>query len=365
MYLTSSNLVYYLVGRGTVTRSSVVDGDFLVHELDCRNGCFKVPRRDHPSLFIKQIKVIDATNIEYLEREATCYRLARTDVGFAALSQIMPRFVDHDATRHVTIVELLPTAEDLRDCHRRLGTFPVEVGDLLGRRLGRFHADTGRTLSEPARSAMFARNTPWVLSVHEGSHIDSDASAQVTATIRQDLVICRALDAIRNSWQRDTLIHGDMKWDNCIVFLGPTGELDLRVVDWEMADHGDSAWDVGSIIQSYWSHAILRALPGTETTAEKLIDQAIESLHAIRPAVVALWKAYRQARAFDHDASHRFLDRCLRCAAARMIQTTYEYVGARGQLIQRAAAILQVGCDILRNSTQSAPWLIGREAESV
>jgi aminoglycoside phosphotransferase (APT) family kinase protein len=202
-----------------------------------------------------------------------------------------------------------------------------------------------------------------VLSAHEGSHVDSDASAQVTAAIRQDPAVFRALDAIRDTWQCDTLMHGDLKWDNCIVFLSPMSKLDLRVVDWEMATHGDSAWDVGSIIQSYWSHAILRALPGTDSAAPTLIEHAVESLHVMRPAVVALWNAYRRMRGFDGGATQDFLDRCLRCAAARMIQTTYEYVGARGQVIPRASAILQAGFDILKNSTYSAAWSFGLEAE--
>lgn len=363
MYFTSSNLVYYLVGRGTITRESVVDGDFQVYELDGRNRCFKVARRNHPSLFIKQIKVIDAKNVECLEREATCYRLAKSDERFAALAQVMPRFIDHDAGRYASIVELLPNGEDLRDCHRRLGTFPIDIGDLLGRRLGRYHADIGRTLSEWDIAALFPRETPWILAVHEGSHVESDASAQLTDKLRQDCGTCRALDAIRNSWHCDTLIHGDMKWDNCIVFQGPTAELDVRVVDWEMADYGDSAWDIGSIIQSYWSHAILCSLPGTETVAQELIAHGAKDLPRLRPAVVSFWNAYCLARGLDGDAKQEFLIRCLRFAAARMIQTTYEYVGARGQILNRAQAIFQVGCDILKNSNHSAPWLLRLETE--
>ena len=382
MYFTSPNLVHYLIDHGKISRSAVVEGDFQVYELDSHNRCFKVRCRNHPSLFVKQIKVINARNIECLEREAACYRLARTDERFAPLKQIMPRFVDYDTERYAVIVELLPNGEDVRDCHRRLGAFPIEIGDLLGRRLGEFHADLGRTLNASNSAAdvpretpwippeqfngstvqrfnVFPRESPWILSVHRGSNVETGTAAQLTDILRQDADCLQALDAIRAAWRLDSLIHGDLKWDNCIVSQGPAGDLDFRVVDWELADLGDSAWDVGTVIQSYWSHVFLSTLPGTENTPQEFIEQSESRLDSMRPAVLAFWNAYRSARGFGGDRAAEFLTRSVRYAAARMIQSSYEYAGARGQVINRASAIFQVGCDLLKNSQRSRPWLLG------
>ncbi|MBC8868404.1 MAG: hypothetical protein H8E44_03250, partial [Planctomycetes bacterium] len=112
MYVTSTNLVHYLIARGHVTRHSVVSGEFSVTEVAGRNRSFRVARGDDRSLFVKQIKELDQTTIDSLRREAVCYRVT-SDRRFDLLSEITPSFVDYDPLRHLLIVELIVDAENL------------------------------------------------------------------------------------------------------------------------------------------------------------------------------------------------------------------------------------------------------------
>jgi hypothetical protein len=359
MYLTSSNLVHYLAARGTITRTSVVDGDFEVRELDGRNRCFKVMRRNHPSLFVKQIKEIDDLNVHCLEREAACYRLGASDPRFTALAHLIPRYIDYDSARFALVVEMLPDSEDLRECHRRLGSFPVELGAALGRGLGGLHSAIDSDLAASLDAELLSKVTPWILSVHTSTDRETGTDGILTKLVRQDHAWQESLDKIRGEWNCNTLIHGDLKWDNCVVFPDGSGQPQVRLIDWEMAGFGDSAWDVGGLFQAYWSIAILAALrkkQPTEVNEAELIESSID---AVRPALQEFWRAYVRAREWTGGSERAFLARCVRCGAARLMQTTFEYAAAVGNVNDRATALFRVSRDILRDPDRARAWLLG------
>ena len=70
--------------------------------------------------------------------------------------------------------------------------------------------------------------------------------------LRQSPDFQRALTNCDDEWQQDSLIHGDIKFTNCIVFPQSGGTLGFRIVDWELADWGDAAWDVGGVFRRTW-----------------------------------------------------------------------------------------------------------------
>src|SRR5262249_9071087 len=148
-------------------------------------------------------------------------------------------------------------------------------------------------------------------------------------------------------------IHGDMKFDNVVV---RAGEQRMHVVDWELADIGDSAWDVASILQAYltWWIATLQRVP-----AEGPSDAAQYPLEAIQPASHAFWDAYissRRLRARDADAG---LERAVSYAGARMLQTVYESLAWAPALTQQAVWQVQACINILKEPRAAASDLLG------
>ena len=94
------------------------------------------------------------------------------------------------------------------------------------------------------------------------------------------------------------LVHGDLRWDNCLALAAPASRRRTRVllVDWELAGarrrrRSTSApcWPSTCVRGSGRSRSSSPADPG------RLVDPRGPSARRMRPAVHAFWSAYRRA----------------------------------------------------------------------
>ncbi|HEX5724484.1 MAG TPA: phosphotransferase, partial [Longimicrobiaceae bacterium] len=347
MILTPRNLVHYLLDRGLATPATGGDGDFAVHEATRRNRNFRVRRgAGRPGLFVKQPQDWEPHSADTLRREATCYLLARDDPGFAALRELLPGFVDYDPAHSVLVLERLPGGESLADWHRRRGGWPPEMGERLGGMLGRCHRQAAARAAGAAHDRAFPRAIPWILDLlnHNPAHLGpvSGGNRELLEMVERHAGFGRALDAARAGWRREALVHGDLKWENCVVLPGadPAALPEVRMVDWELADFGDPCWDVGSLFQSYLSFWIL-SLPAESAAAPP--DPPAEMQAALR----ACWEAYTATLEADADAAAALLRRSTAYAAARMIQTAWEYSAYSPQVTPGVLLLLQVSLNVL------------------
>ena len=134
---------------------------------------------------------------------------------------------------------------------------------------------------------------------------------------------------------------------------------DLRIIDWEIADIGDEAWDVGAIIQAYLTFWVFSLPLGT---GMQLADAAASSPYSgedIKQALAAYWQSYVATRGLNHATSRQTLLRCMSCAAARMIQTAYESIQSSPQISQHALCKLQMSMNILRDPSAAISDLMG------
>jgi hypothetical protein len=365
MILTPHNIVYYLLDRGLVTPESVVDGDFLVVEHSSRNRNFKVFRHVSPSYFVKQVKTGEPDALASLQTEATCYWLAQNDADFAPLADLVPQFYGYDPARHVLVMELLPTSENLSEYHRRLGNFPPEMGLLVGKQLGAYQREVGVKLQDSGQKTKFRQQVPWILSVHQLPwHLapgQSGANAQLLSIVQRYPEFQSRLDTLRSEWKADSLIHGDIKWDNCVV----TGQHDpealptLKIVDWELADVGDACWDVGAIFQAYLSFWIFSMPVSGDMLPTQFVALAQYPLEAMQPAIHAFWHSYTETRGIEEQDRRALLERSVQHAAARMIQTAYEYMYFAPQISPQVVALLQVSLNILESPGDAIAHLLG------
>jgi hypothetical protein len=363
MYLTATNLAHYLLARGQVSAESIVEGDFVVAEAGRRNRNFKVFRKRHPGLFVKQIRSSEPQAMATLWREALCYGIARSEDRYAPLARLMPRLLDYDTTRHALIVDLVDGAENLTEHHQRLRRFPPEIGRLLGSSLGACHSDVGQTFGRRTDLSVFPRQVPWVLSLHQSSEAGlaglSAANAELVRTLQRYPGFAVHLDRLRAGWRFDSLIHGDMKWDNCLVVQTEDGGTELRIVDWELADVGDAGWDVGAVFQAYLSFWILSmpVVPGVPP--ERLVATAGWDLDAMRPALREFWRAYSAARGLAGAVAREEKTRCVLYGAARMIQTAYECLAFASRLDGPAVALVQASLNVFQDPEGAAAELLG------
>jgi len=363
--LSPENLVYYLLERGFVTRESVVNGGVEISEIPRRNRNFRVKQREGPGYFLKQVRRWEPETLRTLQAEAQCYRLAAEDESFTDLAGIVPHFHSYDQRRAVLVTELLDGAETVNEHHFRNASFPVELAEQLGRAFGNYHRKAN--MNPPATlDGMFPRCPAWVLSLHEGMppHTVPNLSGgihQMLGMVRQFPQFGTVLDKLRTEWRFDVLIHGDIKWDNCVLCPLSNGDFQLKIVDWEMADWGDSCWDLAGIFSAYLSLWV-QSLPGNGlANPGALVAQARFPIERMQPAIRSFWNTYTQCRDVSGQAARDLLRRTVQYAGARNIQTAFEVLQLSPQANSNTVLLLQLSMNVLTNPEDASRELLGVE----
>jgi len=348
MFLTAYNLAHYLVAKGLITTKSVVDGDFILAEAGRRNRNFKVARRRHPGIFVKQIKSTEPQAISTIQREAAFYRAIHADPRYSAIAGMIPKFLDYEPSRYALALTLTENAESLSERQMRDPVTPPEIAARLGDALGRIHAHGGAVAADPALRPLLPCQLPWTLTLDQSGYGFLQAygalGSQLAQAISQSPNLPALLAGLRPRWQFDSLTHGDMKWDNCLI----RGEDELIVIDWELADLGDGAWDVATIFKEYVVATLLPRPQGPPLTLE-----------ATRPSVRAFWKAYAASRALTGAAARIYLDRAVRYTGARMVIAVLEYAAFAQQLDDFGMQLLGAAGRILESPQIATAQLTG------
>lgn len=356
--MNKNDLVHYLLERGLLDRRAIVDGDVMVVDGVRRHHNYSVVRGDGTGLFVKQMQPDQPYSAQTLQKEAACYVMMESDPALAPIHALMPRFRSYDPDRGILVVELIANGANLTELHRRANAFPLDIARRLGELLARYHDVSSRELLPRANGAIFQGMPPWILSFHltpRGSVQNLSAANGQFMTILQSYPdFGQALDRVRNGWRRDALMHGDMKFDN--VMVCPDDDT-MHVVDWELADVGDSAWDVASILQAYltWWIATLQRVPSANGES----DGAQYPLESIQPAVHAFWDAYVTSRNLDAREAGAELERAVSYAGARMLQTVYESMAWAPALTQHAVWQVQACMNILKQPAAAVTDLLG------
>lgn len=364
MILSRSNVVHYLLDQGLLPLEAVVNGELMVVDATRRNRNFKVMRRGQQGYFVKQIQLWDAQTVATLGAEATCYRLAREMPEFSTLSELVPRDFLYDRYRHVLVTELLPDAESMMDYHRRLNAFPQEAARLLGTQFGRLHREPMPSLEGRPEATSFRRQQPWALSSHQGANMFgalSGGSTKLLEIVQSYPDFQRTLEEMRADWRIERLMHGDVKWENCVIY--PTasrdGKLGTKIVDWELSDIGDPSWDIGAVLQAYISFWVFSMRFGADVPAAQLEDSAQYPIEKMQPSIRAFWQAYIGMLELERAAADLLLVRSVKYGAARMIQTAYESMQYSPQILPSALGLLQVSFNILKEPKKAATQLLG------
>ncbi len=362
MILSRSNVVHYLLDQRLLTYDAVVNDDLMVADFTRRNKNFKVLRGSEQGFFIKQIQAWDPLTVAHLAAEANCYRIAREATELSVLAAAVPRDRLYDRKHHVLVTELLPNAESLMEHHLRLKAFPGEVARLFGEQLGRLHREPALTLEGHPERSLFRCQPPWALSGHRDSMFGaiSGGSRQMFQILQGYPDFQHELDEMRDDWRFDRLIHGDLRWENCVIYpRDSSGMLDRRFVDWELADIGDPAWDVGGMLQAYicfWVTSMRFDAGGSLAAAEESAAYPIERM---QPSIRAFWHGYLGELRIDPDAADAVLMRSIKYGAARMILTAYEVLQYSPQVSSPALALLQVSLNVLKEPKRAATQILG------
>jgi Ser/Thr protein kinase RdoA (MazF antagonist) len=337
MFLTEANVLYYLVDKQFADVETAVSGAFAVCPLTRRNLNFHVTCGTREYL-VKQAKGWDFENRASVEREAAFYRLEEAG---KRLADLVPHCYAYDPPNSILIFEYLAGYTDLNAAHDRLDP---EVGRLCGEAMGAFHQE----MESGGLASEFPGRIPWCLSFHQQTEDLAAASAgrrELLRTVQKYDGFAAGLDRLRTEWREDTLIHGDWRFENCLV----SRERDrLRVVDWEFVSWGDSIWDVSALLYSYVSYWV-------RWPSEYPIK-------TIQPALRAFLNGYAQARGRD---PAELTARAIRFGGARMLQAAFDTLEKAEEITSEAVRLLQGSLNIFTRLDWAAEQLIGTPPQNM
>lgn len=354
--LGAADAVDLLMTLGLLAPADLVAG-LTVTDASRRNRNHRVVCEAGRSYLIKQAG--DPDKVRTLANEAEIYRLLAahaSDAVRAALPAIVRYFDDG-----ILVLELDAAAVSLAAYHRTVRRFPPGMAATLGRTVAALHATSG---DDVRRLAPVADGLPLVFSfdrpdvtVYYGA---SGATLQLLTAIHATGDFAARLGDLRDDWTAGTMIHADLRLDNCIVRPSErvrTGK-HLRLVDWEMAMWGDPAWDLATLLSEYLSLWIDHAPVSEATPPEQFLDHGVFTLDRLQPSIRHLWDAYRDARTMS-EPPWLLWERAVRFSAARLVQTAYETSQYLNELSGQVVFKLQLAHNILTDPITASTVLLG------
>jgi aminoglycoside phosphotransferase (APT) family kinase protein len=353
----------YVLKTGLVPAQAVVSGDLVIRDLSSRHRTMSVERQNGPGFILKQ--GVDLQGEIAIRREAAVYaRLI--DLGGGA-ARYLPPFVRFDEERALLVLGRVVAVEDLRSYHLRQGRFPVGAARALGTALGQIHRHGMRPTHQAPEQPELA---PTTLSLHRpGLELFREASAatfELIKIVQASPALADGLDELRACWRRLTVIHVDVKWDNCLLSRpeGRGSRLAIRIIDWETASLGDPCWDIGSALSQYLSTWVFSIPVTGQAPPEDFPALARYPLEDMQPALRACWHAYARAMRLAGPIETAWLSRTVRYAAARLVQSALEAAQMSLQLTSSLVLHLQLAENMLRRPHEAAVHLLGLAQQS-
>jgi aminoglycoside phosphotransferase (APT) family kinase protein len=349
------------LNRGLVDRSEITAGDLVLSSAARRNASFSVERRHGSSLFIKRPSPERSGSGRSLSTEAHFYELCRNEAPALAPFLAQLHSFREEPDGNLLILELLEGARPLRRALQRSERpeLPHAPFQALGRALAALH-DAFRSSARAGPESPFRGGAPqafWLPEPHPRElRQATPARLEVLRALQGDSAARQGLDRAKSSWRVDTLIHGDVRSANVLVVDGET-DPGMRLVDWEFAWRGDSAWDAGCVL----ADGLLFWLEGMELeplmAASERTATAEVSLPEVRSALAAFWHDY--SNGLEESPDPGFTQRAVDYAGARLLALAAEQCHRGERVPSVAVLLLQLGSNVLAAPQDAASNLFG------
>jgi hypothetical protein len=297
--------------------------------------------------------------------EAAVYDVLESVFGDRPVSASFPKSYGFDRDAQFLILEGLAGWVSLAEHYARLGRFSASLAGELGATLAEFHSVSPRERTLIEQRIGVPAAPPWIFSLSEPDQWiyenSSLATIELLQIIQQSDDLCGSIEDLRHRWQDGGFIHGDLKWDNCLVHSDQRHERvrTLKIVDWEVARIGDPDWDVGTVLGCYLD-AWLSSIPiSSRDEPDQFMELARLPLHVMQPGIGAFWTAYLQSLDVGNAEAAERLERVTSFAGVRLLQTAFEQSQADDRLSGRAVLLVQLCANILARPLEAAIQLLG------
>lgn len=343
-----SEIAHYLLSLGLVKPGAIVDEGLTVVDASRRNSVFLVSTTAGPTFAVKQAR---AGTADTLAHEAAVLRV----LAAGDLADRVPAVVHHDPNAGRLVLRTPGGARDWNE-HHAAGGFSPTSARILGRTLGCLHA-----LPPDGFAALPAGvDRMWALLLPEPPRALllglSEGALDLVARVQASRAFCERLEELAEAHLDDALVHGDLRWDNCLAVAraGSQRRTRLMLVDWELAGRGAAGFDVGTVFAEY-----LRVWVGSIPIADaadpsRLLPWAGHPIRQMQPAVKALWTTYCLAR-----PGHPPLRRVIELTALCLLQSAVEQAQNLDAPSAHVMTLIQLADNLLRSPEAAAQNLLG------
>lgn len=355
--MITSEVLSYIRERNLLDGKDLVEGEVRVFNASRRNRNFRIVNSRGISLFLKEGGL---QGISSIAREAAVYSMLQPFDASPLNYKYAPRMLDYNPDRDILVLELCENALDLREYQRLRKVAGYRAASMVGKALALLHQ------SIPLTKALdlLGESAPGVLDVDKpGIALLCDfsgSSIDLIRMVQSSKELLEQLDAMRNDWKSDSLVHNDVRMDN-ILTAGNGPAPGIVIVDWETASCGDAAWDVGAAIADYLSLWLLSIPIAGRQSPEKLAHLAASPLSVVQAPIAALWYAYLEESKMTIGMENQFLLRVVRYCGLKLIQSAIEMVQNSAHWNLTAVALLQVATNMMLRPEDASKTLLGLE----
>ena len=310
MLATPYEAVAYLLKERLLGEKDVLDGRFAIFDVSRRNRNYRIIGPRGLSFLVKQStssppkQTIGSFEIAALDNEArVCQFLLSLNRG--ALRDFIPECRHYDLENDVLILRTLGNGQSLATYCSTTKCIPILQPKLLGKALGVVHRAT-RVGQMSIINSTLHFHRPWLFSVlpYPPNWFLAQASSamiEIVRMVQRFPDFCALLENLSSEWSINALIHGDIKWDNCVVALGSSGRQTNRllITDWELAGFGDARWDIGCALAEFLTFWLSSGPADPKISPAAFVEYTRYPVERFHPAVRALWTAYCAEAGFD------------------------------------------------------------------
>ncbi len=361
MNLSDESVIFYLLDKKVLSEQQVVNGDTMVVPYHTRNNIFKILNGGKgKDLFLKQSEALHEAMYKLSKNEAFVYDMIYGSDEYATLCDHVPQMIHCDSERSILVFEYLSGTINLHEYYFMTKAMETDLAAQQGTILASYH------ITPPAGTdtSHFTKQVPWILKAVEwdpfGTFPNEPLKAQLLKYVIEYRNLKQLIGGLRDEWEISCLMHGDIKWANFV--LNPADqERRMYLIDWETSDIGDAAWDVGGLMQSYFSVWIFSSTATVATAPDgtQLPDYKFDT-DKMQASIVSFWKEYAAKRSFNDEEKKKFLVKSAKCAAGRLLQTSIEAVyGSVTSIEPYHYRCVQAAYNILSNPEYAVSQLFG------
>lgn len=362
--LNRENALAYGLRNKLCDVKSIIDSDVKIIDFSRKNRNIKLNRKRGTSYFLKQPDINSMHDISRIRKEARLYKIINRDSNFLQLRSILPSFYMFDQKNNILVTESLTAYKSFYDyCKNFHPTeFPFEPFLNLGRSIASYHKllqshFVNKKFNFVSRMAppniVVVRPTPSLLSILSAANLD------LIRIIQHDPELVKEIEKVYFNWDRHTIINGDLKWDNVLLYKrDDLNQFDIKIIDWELIEFGDPAWDIAGILHDFliiW----INSLNITGIKKHDLDISMYYPLDKMKKAMRNFWRGYLQGMEINARAANTLLLKSARYCAARLVQKTYEMHANSSSLSNKGLYIIQLSRNIFKNTENSVIHLFG------